>query len=85
MVKELDDAPQLSEDEALWFEIFGEMHRDRPVGFGGGLPLPSAVIDYWADKIGLSGITRDDFEHAVKALDEAWLASVHKKEGDGGV
>lgn len=61
------------------------MHRDRPVGFGGVLALPSAVIEYWADKLALIGMARDDFEHAIKALDEAWLSSIHKKEGDGGV
>ncbi len=80
-VGELDACPRLDDGEALFFEVFGRMHRDRPASFGGLMPLPSAVIERWADRLGFTGMDRDDFTHAVEALDRAWLDSSSKPTG----
>lgn len=82
-VPELMARPNLDEGEELFFEVFGRMHRDRPASFAGYMALPSAVIEKWADRLGFTGMVRDDFVHAIEQLDQAWLHNLSRGNKQG--
>lgn len=76
----IQNAPSIYPGGLLYYEGFWELNTCRSYGNGVVGPIPWTAVRAYADEHEFKGHSRADLFTIIRALDDAYLAKVNKKQ-----